>query len=420
MTLFWIAAAAMVALALALLLPTLARRRDAAASIDEARNDNLQVLRDQLQQLDAELAAGTLTPDQHRESRAEIERRALDEDLAEERPARASGPGRATVTTVAVGVLLPLFAAGLYARLGSQAALLPPQAASSAPEVTTAQVEAMVEQLATLMETKAGQPDELQGWVMLARSYAALQRFPEADKAYARANALAPDNAQLLADRADVMAMLPGQAADGEPARLVARALQLEPDNLKALALAGGAAFEKQDFATAVRHWARARELVPADSEFARNLDRSLVEARAALAAAGGGAAPASGPSVATAAAASAPATLSGTLSLAPALKDKIAPTDTVFIVARAAEGPRMPLAIVRRSAAELPIRFTLDDSAAMTPEFRLSKFPQVVVSARVSRTGEATPRAGDLLGQAGPLAPDGKPIEIVIDRVQP
>lgn len=415
MTLFWIAAAAMVALALALLLPPLARRRDAAASIDAARNDNLQVLRDQLQQLDAELAAGTLTPEQHRESRAEIERRALDEDVAEALPARTARPGRATVTALAIGVLLPLFAAGFYARLGSRDALLPPQAAS-APEVTVAQVEAMVEQLAKVMETKAGQPDELQGWVMLARSYAALQRFPEAARAYERATTLAPGNAQLLADRADVMAMLPGQSADGEPARLVARALELEPDNLKALALAGGAAFEKQDFVTAVRHWARARELVPADSEFARNLDRSLGEARTALAAAGGAAKPAPGP----AAAATAPATVNGTLSLAPALKDKVAPGDTVFIVARAAEGPRMPLAIVRRSAADLPIRFTLDDSAAMTPEFRLSKFPQVIVSARVSKSGEATPRPGDLLGQAGPLAPDGKPVEIVIDRVQP
>lgn len=415
MTLFWIAAAAMVALALALLLPPLARRRDAAASIDAARNDNLQVLRDQLQQLDAELAAGTLTREQHRESRAEIERRALDEDVAEALPARTARPGRATVTALAIGVLLPLFAAGFYARLGSRDALLPPQAAS-APEVTVAQVEAMVEQLAKVMETKAGQPDELQGWVMLARSYAALQRFPEAARAYERATTLAPTNAQLLADRADVMAMLPGQSADGEPARLVARALELEPDNLKALALAGGAAFEKQDFATAVRHWARARELVPADSEFARNLDRSLAEARTALAAAGGAAKPPPGP----AAAAAAPAAVNGTLSLAPALKDKVAPTDTVFIVARAAEGPRMPLAIVRRSAADLPIRFTLDDSAAMTPEFRLSKFPQVIVSARVSKSGEATPRPGDLLGQAGPLAPDGKPVEIVIDRVQP
>lgn len=415
MTLFWIAAAAMVALALALLLPPLARRRDAAASIDAARNDNLQVLRDQLQQLDAELAAGTLTREQHRESRAEIERRALDEDVAEALPARTARPGRATVTALAIGVLLPLFAAGFYARLGSRDALLLPQAAS-APEVTVAQVEAMVEQLAKVMETKAGQPDELQGWVMLARSYAALQRFPEAARAYERATTLAPTNAQLLADRADVMAMLPGQSADGEPARLVARALELEPDNLKALALAGGAAFEKQDFATAVRHWARARELVPPDSEFARNLDRSLAEARTALAAAGGAAKPAPGP----AAAAAAPAAVSGTLSLAPALKDKVAPGDTVFIVARAAEGPRMPLAIVRRSASELPIRFTLDDSAAMTPEFRLSKFPQVIVSARVSKSGEATPRPGDLLGQAGPLAPDGKPVEIVIDRVQP
>lgn len=417
MTLFWMAAAAMVALALALLLPALTRRRDeTTASAAEARDDNLQVLRDQLRQLDAELAAGTLTPEQHAESRAEIERRALDEDQPDDRPVRRVGGGRATLTAVAVAVLLPLFAAGFYARLGSRDALQPPPTAASTPEVTMAQVEAMVEQLAGIMETKAGQPDELQGWVMLARSYAALQRFPESSRAYARAIALAPDNAQLLADRADVMAMLPGQTADGEPAQLVARALQLDPNNLKALALAGGAAFERQDFETALRHWGKARELVPADSEFARNLDRSVVEARNALAASGGAKAAAS-PS----AAASAPAaSVQGLLSLAPALKDRVAPGDTVFIVARAAEGPRMPLAIVRRSAAELPIRFTLDDSSAMTPEFRLSKFPQVIVSARVSKSGEATPRAGDLVGQAGPLSPDGKSVEIVLDRVQP
>lgn len=417
MTLFWIAAAALVALALALLLPTLARRRDDTVA-PSSREDNLEVLRAQLRQLDAELAAGTLTAEQHQESRAEIERRALDEDVSDAPTSPAPRGGRATITAVAIGLLLPLFAAGLYARLGSRDALQPPQAAS-APEVTVAQVEAMVEQLAKIMETKAGQPDELEGWVMLARSYAALQRFPEASQAYARASALAPDNAQLLADRADVMAMLPGQTTGGEPARLIARALQLDPNNLKALALAGSVAFEARDFATAVQHWGRARQLVPADSEFARNLDRSLAEARQNLAAGGGTAAAAQAAASAPVASA-APASVQGTLSLAPALKDRIAPGDTVFIVARAAEGPRMPLAIVKRSAAELPIRFTLDDSSSMTPEFRLSKFPQVVVSARVSKTGEATPRSGDLIGQAGPLAPDGKSIEIVLDRVQP
>ena len=239
---------------------------------------------------------------------------------------------------------------------------------------------------------------------------AALQRYPEASKAYARASELAPTNAQLLADHADVLAMLQGQSAAGEPTRLIERALKLDPNNLKALALAGSAAFERNDFAAATTYWTKARAGAPAGSEFASALDRSLAEI-------GAGKVATVEPITPNAAAG---AGVAGSVRLAPELADKIRPDDTVYIFARAAEGPRMPVAILRRKASELPINFTLDDSTAMSAELKLSGFSQVVVGARISRSGNATPQSGDLIGQSGPVKPGTANLLVTIGDVQP
>ncbi len=430
MTVFWIAAALMLLLALSFLLPPLMRRRAGAALSPPASTRNVALLREQLRQLDAELASGTLDAEQHRASRAEIEQRALDEqeDLRDAPPLKA---GRASRTALLLGLAMPLLAVGLYTAIGNRAALAPPGvlSAASAPEITVAQVEAMAEQLAAKMPLRAGQPDELEGWVLLARTYAALGKFNEASGAYARATALSPQDAQLLADHADALGMLPGQGP-AQSAALVARALKIEPKNVKALALAGTTAFDRGDFASAVNYWSRARAETPGEGEFQQGLDRGIAEARAAAGAPGtGGSAAPSLPAVAAnaqaaplaAAPSAGAAVVKGVVRLAPALASRTAPGDTVFIVARAAEGPRMPLAIVRRTAADLPIAFTLDDSSSMAPELKLSKFERVVVSARVSKSGQAMPAAGDLVGQSATLTvAAGQPLELVIDRVQP
>ena len=431
MTVFWIAAALMLLLALSFLLPPLMRRRAGAALSPPASTRNVALLREQLRQLDAELASGTLDAEQHRASRAEIEQRALDEqeDVRDAPPLKA---GRASRTALLLGLAMPLLAVGLYTAIGNRAALAPPGvlSAASAPEITVAQVEAMAEQLVAKMPLRAGQPDELEGWVLLARTYAALGKFNEASGAYARATALSPQDAQLLADHADALGMLPGQGP-AQSAALVARALKIEPKNMKALALAGTAAFDRGDFASAVNYWSRARAEAPGEGEFQQGLDRGIAEARAEAGATGtGGSAAPSLPAVAADAQAAAPspaapsagaAVVKGVVRLAPALASRTAPGDTVFIVARAAEGPRMPLAIVRRTAADLPIAFTLDDSSSMAPELKLSKFERVVVSARVSKSGQAMPAAGDLVGQSATLTvAAGQPLELVIDRVQP
>jgi cytochrome c-type biogenesis protein CcmH len=422
MTAFWISAALLSLIALALVLPALLKAKTTAVkTTGSAAQANLSVLRSQLSQLDADFASGSITADQLALAKSEIERRALEEESA---PEAAVAPSRSTRTAWAVGLAMPLLALGIYGFLGNIQALDPANlSARATTEPTQAQIEALVSAFAARLEAvPATQTPDPKAWEMLARSYAAMQKFPEADKAYKRAVELNPGNAQILADHADVLAVLQGQSMTGEPTRLFERALVLDPNNLKALALAGSAAFERRDFAKAIQVWEKASKLAPPGSDFERGLASSLQEARVASGAS------ASSLATNTPQQATRPVSnsnivadsIQGVVSLSPGLKSKVAPNDTVFIFARAAQGPRMPLAILKRKASELPITFTLDDSTAMADELKLSKFELVVVSARVSKSGNALPQSGDLIGQSAPVKSAGAQLTLTIDSVQP
>jgi cytochrome c-type biogenesis protein CcmH len=429
MILFGLGALLLVIFVLALLLPPLllARRAvppaaDAAAksaAVGLTRTEaNLSILREQALQLADEHAAGLLTSAAYETARMELARRTLAESPDAGRPARPPEP-RSRRTAMLISALVPLLGLGLYARLGSTEALdsAPPAAATAAAgaDVTMAQVEAMVSTMAARLENPAsGQAEDPVGWEMLARSLAALQRYADADRAYARAIALAPGNAQLLADRADLLVLLQDRRSAGEPTRLIEEALKIDPNNLKALALAGSAAFERQDFEAALKYWSRARARATPGSDFANGLDRSIEAARSSA----GSVVPPVKTAVQQAPVAA--AGLSGTVSIAPALLARVKPGDTLFIFARAAEGPRMPLAILRLPAGNWPASFQLDDSLAMSPELKLSGFDQVVVQARVSRSGQALPQSGDLIGQTAALKPGTRGIELRLEQVQP
>ncbi len=438
---FAICAVLLVLGVLALLLPPLLPGRRVAASSpalptatsSTSTTSSLAILREQAAQLEAEKNQGLLAADQYEAARQELAARTLEEvDGIPQTLSPASATPRPWASVAAVSLLVPVMAVVLYARLGTPGALnAAPAAASADGGVTQAQVEAMVAAMAARLDSLPPGQSDPEGWAMLARSMAALQRYPEADRAYARAIEAAPRNAQLLADRADLLAMLQGGKSAGEPTRLVEKALQIDPGNLKALALAGSAAFEREDFAAAISLWQRARALAPAGSEFASDVDRSLEAARNSAAQMAAGPArsitPAAGPlgasneRAAVAAAPSGPgASVSGVVRLAPALASRLGKGDTLFVFARAAQGPRMPLAILRLQASALPASFTLDDQLAMSPEMRLSRFPEVVVSARISRSGEALPQPGDLVGQTGPVKLGAKALELTIDQVQP
>ena len=291
--------------------------------------------------------------------------------------------------------------------------------AEAAP--TREQVEALVAKLAERMQ---GRPDDAEGWLMLARSQMMLGRLPEALAAFERLIQLRPDDANTLVDYADALAVKNGRSLEGEPLRLIERALKLEPDHLKALALAGSAAFNRQDDIKAVLYWDRAVNIGPAEHEIvqmardgaaaARERSKMPVAAAAAAAAAaavagraGTAAKPApEAPALGSAAApvAAAASAVSGTVRLSAALKTQASPDDLVFIFARPADGSRMPLAILRKQVKDLPAAFTLDDSLAMSPAARLSLAQQVIVGARISKSGQAMPQSGDLQGLSAPV----------------
>ena len=394
MTAFWLIGAALAAAALAWMLrPLLARRRGGPVSREAA---NVAIYRDQLRELEKDLAAGTLARADYERARAELEARLL-EDVREPEKAAASRPaGRGAA--LALGAAIPVLALTVYLAVGN------PQTLSRQIEhgATVQQLETMVGRLAARLREN---PDDAQGWQLLGRSYAALGRYAEAAHAYGQAALRAPRDAELLVDFADVLAMTRGQRLEGEPEKLIRRALEIDPKNLKALALAGTVAFERKDFAQAAEYWERMLALVPPDSENARMIQQNVSEARA----------------LAGAAQSALPATqgaLRGTVVLSPTLEQQASPDDTVFVFARAAEGPPMPLAVARTRVRDLPYRFELDDTMAMSPSLKLSSFARVVVGARVSKSGNATPQPGDLQGASAPVANDAGEVRVVIDRV--
>lgn len=276
MTAFWIISALFVASALLLIVPPLLGRRERVGHSQSAIN--LAIYRDQSRELDADLAAGSLSAEQHARARHELEGRVL-EDVADGNTASAT-PRRGRGAAIAASLAIPLGALALYFVVGNPQAIVPRQEVSqggAAHGADPQQLETLVERLATRMTEN---PEDPQGWMMLGRSYGALGRYKQAAQAYANAAARLPGDAGLLADYADSLAMALGGRLQGEPETIIARALEADPGHLKSLALAGSAAFEKKDYAGAIRYWERMLPLVPSESESARQVQASIAQAR--------------------------------------------------------------------------------------------------------------------------------------------
>jgi cytochrome c-type biogenesis protein CcmH len=403
-TAFVVLGAVLIAGALVFVVPPLLRRGLGSGATRDAVN--VAVYRDQLRELEADLRAGTLGPDQLEKARSEIEARLLADVDKGDAPARS--PRHTRAAALALGLAVPICALAVYVAVGNPQALLP-QTAESANQhgLSAQQFEALVSRLAARLKDN---PEDAEGWMMLGRSYAVLGRFAESSEAYAKAAVRMPRDAQLLADYADALAMAQGRTLQGEPEKILLRALTIDPDNVKALLLAGTAALSRNDPRAAIRHWERALGLLPAESDMVQRLQASIAGARSLAGSPGGKT------RVAKPAQAQGGSRVSGVVRLAPELAGKVAPGDTVFIFARAAEGPRMPLAILRKRGNDLPAEFTLDDSMAMAPQMKLSAFPRVVIGARVSKSANANPQPGDLQGLSAPVEVGTKSVSVVID----
>ena len=404
MTNLWLAAVALLVLALLFVVPPLLRSPAARPS---PRAELLRRLHaDRLARIERDIQSGMLGTQDRAQAIDELQRQVL-----EETSQAAPGAGLAARPWMAWGVAgvlsigLPAAALLLYLQVGNPMAAATQRLAaerSGSHEGDGADVERMVGGLAARLRA---QPDDLEGWIVLARSYEYLKRYDDAVVAYQKAMALAPDEPLLLADYADALASARDGDLEGAARAALDAALAIDPDHPKSLALAGMAAFKRGDLALARQRWERVLALLPPDSEAAQRIGADLARLDAAK------------PSAAPRAEA-VRRHVAGTVSIAAALRDAASPQDTVFVLARAAASGRMPVAVLRLQVKDLPASFVLDDSLAMSPDVTISRFEVLTLEVRVSRSGQAAPQAGDLSGSVADVALGQEGLALQADQV--
>lgn len=451
MIIFWILAAGLAGLALLFVLaPLLSVTSETDHNDVDLDEVNLGLFKQQLAELDADLAAGKLDQSQYDSARRDLEREALNnlDSKTGEQPRAMSLPS-ARLTALTLVLAVPASALALYLMLGSQD-MIPRLEAGTGDQVAAqghngaADGMPSLDVLVAQLEERLQQtPDDTEGWITLGRTYFAMQDAAKAETALARAYELMPKDSRVLVAYADALAANNDNNLEGRPSALIAEALEMDPDDLRARWLSGMAAFQRGQFTAAAVSWKRVLSEIDPEGEDAAELRRLIdnaeqragVPSAARLAEKNGAGEP--GPAgdarasngddehppeskPANQADAGAPA-IEVDVSLAPALLDRSPPDTTVFVYAKAAAGPPMPLAVQRIRVADLPKTLRLDESMAMMPTMKLSSFPQVIVGARVSTSGQAMPQSGDLEGETGPIPSSGSTqVTVSIDRVRP
>ena len=414
MLVFWTLATVMTVVALAIALVPLLRARSAVAGPSE-HAAALEVLRGQRREIESDIASGILAADARDEALAELLARAGEDLPADSSKAPAAAAQKPWIAAAIVAIAIPAIAFGLYGTLGSPSAL--DVKSLGAAKADDKQIAAMVESLARKVRDR---PDDVQGWALLGRSMAALGRFQEAADAYEHVSKLMPGDPDVLADWADVLGMAQGRSLLGRPREIARQALAADPKHPKALALMGTAELDAGDFASAVGYWERLRDQLPQSSPDAEEARTIIAEIRARAAAAGKPLPGASEAKAASKPVAASGSSVSGSVELAFAVAAKVSGAETLFVLARAESGPRVPLAVVRTSADALPYTFALDDSQAMAPGMNISSTQAIRVEARISRSGNATPQPGDLVGTSPVVKPGARNVKIVVDKVLP
>lgn len=425
MTTLWLVVLLLLLATLLCLIPPLVRRAPPAGPASDASVRAFYLA--QRDQLRRDRQNGSLSADGLARAEDELQRDLL-QDLAlrQQQAAPVRGQRAGVAAACLLSVLIPVAAVVLYGKLGNPRAAADVSVMAGAAEPHAAETgDDMAVAINALAQRLRQAPDDADGWYTLARSYETLGRYADAVAAYQQVLRLFPGQPAVLADMADALLSANRGEPDANAVEAVAQALATQPDQPKALALAGMMALRRGDAAEALAHWERLQALLPPDSEAARQIQSNIAQARAMAAGTTAGsnrALPASAGTKAEAKPAgdaSASATrISGQARIADALRGRVQPGDTVFILARPVEGSRMPLAILQWRVSDLPRAFVLDDSSAMSPDATLSRASKVRVEIRISRSGTAAARAGDLSGVLPDVAVGADGLELVADTL--
>ena len=396
MTSFLIPAFLLLILILVLLLrPLFFPARESATS---RRQMNAAIYREELDKLEADRFAGRVDGESYEQTHAEMRQR-LFQDTDEADDHAVLGSPKKTI--IGICLFVAVLSAVFYFYLGDASRIAEK---NSEKPMTQESVEKMVAEFAAKMESE---PDNLKGWAMLARSYRILGRNPEAAKAYARAGSFVDSDPQLLADYADVLAANANGNFSGKPQQLINKALALDPNNLLALWLSGTAAFNAQNYKSAVQSWEKLAKQLPPETDEARAIAASIAEARSK-----GGLAPASTPVISNQG-------VSGQVGISAELQSRVKTSDTLMVIARK-PGERMPVAVLKTAVTAFPISFVLNDALAMSPNALISQMPEVSVEVRISKTGMAMPETGDLISAPQIIKVGTTNARLMIDQVRP
>ncbi len=381
--LFWLIIAALVLLALGLLILPIWRQKT-VLSVSHSQ-DNIAIARQRLAELKQQLVDAEISQSQYDQYYLELQQ-SLNDDLssASDMPA-SQGKGRWVVWLLLL--LVPAVSVPLYLNLGDSLALEKAQLQQNATEIH--------DKIPGLIAHLQQNPSDLQGWLMLGKSYVFLQDYPKAAQVFAKLYQLQPDNLEVILNYADNLAMSRDGQLAGEPAALIEKALTLEPNNNEALWLAGMAKMEVGDYQQALNYWQKLANQLPADAEGLGQVQAMIAEASAQ----------ANTPKTEIAV----KVTLDATL--------KAQTNQTLFVYAQAVTGPKMPLAIVRKQVSDLPLSINLNDSMAMQPNLHLADFKQLKIIARISKTGDASTQKGDLIGSTEISLPISQPVSILINQ---
>jgi len=387
---FWILVSVLVVVAVAWLAPVLLREKP-LRELDR-KQQNVTIARERLDEIAAEHASGEMTSDVYEEVKEELEASLIDDvdDQDKDTGQQIKGNGSGKLVLLILVFLIPLGTVALYQHLGSPH-LLEYAGANSGGDHSIQHmaqgaetIEDLIDKLNARLEKN---PEDGEGWYLLARTHMSRQSFPEALEALEKALGVLGDHPAILTGMADAAAMINAGDLTGKPTEYLERALELDPDNTTGLWLGGMAAQQAGKFQLAVDRWSRLIPLLAQEAESQQQV-QELINQAVHEAKASGIEVKVAEIKVATAKAI--------TVNLSADVPAAVSPDSAVYVFAVAAAGPPMPLAAVKVSFSELPTEIILDDSSAMMPEMKISGIDEVVVSARVSMSGDPLPKAGD------------------------
>jgi len=414
---FWIITVTMIAVAIAFVAPALLRKQQPNDSKEYRDGQNVTIAREHLADLDVELANGTLTQELYDQSKLEIEQTLLF-DLEEQgviaQQATSTTPGK--VALIVSVIAIPLITVLLYFQLGTPELIVPKPTAQALPEGMPS-IEKMVGDLQKRLEKD---PNDADGWYLMGRTMMMMKQYAAAAESYENTYKLVGDEPMVMLALADATAMAQGGNMVGRPEKLVFDAIAIDPNNTTGLWMAGMIAEEQGKDEEALNLWLRLRPLIGEMPSEVAQLDNFINRVANRL-----GKDISSQLESSSAMAASTTDSIGGavvrvTIQLSDAFYAKVTGEETVFIYAKAMQGPRFPVAAARYQVKDLPVSITLDDSNAVMTTSKLSSFKEVRVGARVSFSGDAITKSGDLIGEMSNVMVGQSPVTVTINEVSP